>query len=406
LNSSLMEGFDSSNFVLFVLLLSAVALGFWMGNWQFPGSRKSPGKKLKTPPDDYFIGLNYLLNDEPDDAIDIFIDALEVNSGTLETHMALGTLLRRRGKVDRSIAVYLDLLGQSGFNHRQVNEIKINLVQSYIAAGLLDRAEHLLEELRQEKGGIKIKALVNSVHIYQQEKEWNKAIEAVSELIKVCAPVDRSRYQTLASHFYCQLADDEIAREHLSKARELLQKAWHTDRENVRVSIMQAQLEQLCGNYREAIKSYELVTRLAPEFRADVFTALIDCYKKAGKEKGLKKFIESCKQESTDTTVLLGVADCMEKEEGPDQARTYLVGMLEKKPSLRLLLKSIELAEETSPSEGWQYATIRRVLHDYIESKARYQCIDCGFELKTLHWHCPSCSGWGSVKHVRGILGE
>ena len=168
-----MEDSGASNIFLYLLLLAALASGWWLGR----RSSKSGGSYFglgsnKPPTNDYFIGLNYLLNDEPDDAIDIFIESLEINSNTLETHLALGTLLRRRGKVDRSITLYQDLLGKSIFSRSELNEIKISLVQSYISAGLLDRAEHLLKELRNEKGSIKVQALVLSANVYQLEKDW------------------------------------------------------------------------------------------------------------------------------------------------------------------------------------------------------------------------------------------
>lgn len=401
-----MEGSIISDVLLYLLLLGALAFGWWLGRrGRFPaqGSRRRYGI---APSKDYFIGLNYLLNDEPDDAIDIFIDSLEVNSSTLETHMALGTLLRRRGKVDRSIAVYQDLLGQSGFSPGEMQEIKINLVQSYISAGLLDRAEHLLGELRNEKGDIKIKALVQSAHVYQLEKDWQKGVQALTELLKVCPPGMRHEYQHLASHFYCELAEQELDNEHMTQAREYLRLAHAMDKGNVRVSMLGGKLESLCGNHGEAIKHYLQVKKQDPAFMADVFFPLIDSYKSAGMDKGLRKFIENCLQSETNTTVLLGLADYLEKEQGEAAANEFLLQRLERKPSLRLLQQALVLQDATAGGSSRNNALFREVLHEYIDSKAQYCCENCGFELKSLHWHCPSCLRWGSVKHVMGILGE
>ena len=400
-----MEGFNFTDILLYLLLLAALATGWWLGR-RSTAAGTGGRRGGRAPSRDYFIGLNYLLNDEPDDAIDIFIDSLEINSSTLETHMALGTLLRRRGKVDRSIAVYQDLLGRSGFSTAELQEIKINLVQSYISAGLLDRAEHLLGELRKEKGGIKIKALVQSAHVYQLEKDWEKAIQALIELLKVCPPAKRQEYQNLASHFYCELAEQELDNEHMGRAREFLQEAVSMDKGNVRVSMLRGKLETLCGNHGEAIKSYLQVRKQDPAFMADVFSPLVTCYRNAGKQKGLNKFIQNCREEGSNATVLLGLADFLEKEEGAAAAAAFLMEKLEAKSSLRLLLRALSLQVSEDSAAGNENALYRRVLNDYIESKAQYRCQNCGFELKTLHWHCPSCSGWGSVKHVMGILGE
>jgi len=388
--------------LLYFLLLTALGLGWWLGRRRVSGYAQRGG----TPNKDYFIGLNFLLNDEPDDAIDIFIESLEINSSTLDTHMALGTLLRRRGKVDRSIAVYQDLLGRSGFTRDEVNEIKINLVQSYISAGLLDRAEHLLEELRQEKGGIKVKALVHSAHVYQLEKDWMNGVAALTDLLRVCPPGKGQEYQHLASHFYCELAEIELDNGHMSQAREYLQQAWNQDRGNVRVSILRGHLEQRCGNYGEAIKQYLQVKKQDSVFMADVFFPLLECYRKAGKTKGLHKFIESSLESEDHASVLLGLAEHLEQEEGSQAAINFLLRRLERKPSLRLLHQALVLKADLPEDHPENLALFQRVLNSYINSKAQYCCENCGFELKSLHWHCPSCSRWGSVKHVMGVLGE
>jgi len=400
-----------SDLFLYLLLLGAIALGWALGKRPWLGRSSNIARPFRNlPAKDYFIGLNYLLNDEPDDAIDLFIDSLEVNSSTLETHMALGTLLRRRGKVDRSISVYQDLLGQNGFSNAELHEIKINLVQSYIAAGLLDRAENLLEELRREKGAIKIDALVHSANVYQLEKDWLKGVNVLIELIRVCTPADRAHYHNLASHFYCELAEAELNNEHMSRAREFLQLAAGMDKNNVRVSILRGQLENSCGNYREAIKSYLLVKKQDSAFMAEVFYPLLHCYKNDGKEKNLRKFIDTCIAEEKNTSVLLGIAEYLQKENGEQQARDFLLRQLEGKPSLRLLLQTLSLSgtnsETDSETNSDPIGLYRQVLTEYIESKAQYQCVNCGFELKSLHWQCPGCSRWGTVKHVMGILGE
>lgn len=400
-----MEDSSLNNIFLYLLLLASLALGWWLGrrkNFISAGSVNKSGRFALEK--DYFLGLNYLLNDEPDDAIDIFIDSLEINSGTLETYMALGMLLRRRGKVDRSIAVYQDLLGQSNFSSDEFNEIKLQLVQSYIAAGLLDRAEHLLAELRLQKGLVKLKALELSANVYQLEKDWLEGVNALSELLKVCAPADRNSCQNLASHFYCELAEAEIENERLSRARDYLRQASAMDKHNTRVSMLFGSLEALSGNYKEAIKNYMRVKKLDPSFLADVFAPLIECYEKTGKQNELNKFIENTMSEEKDTSVLIALASYLEKERGQEQARQYLLGKLEQNPSLRLMMQSIALDASAEAGQS-EHSLFLQVLKENLENKAQYQCSNCGFELKNLLWHCPSCSRWGLIKHVRGMLG-
>ncbi|MDG2176924.1 MAG: hypothetical protein P8M72_12460 [Gammaproteobacteria bacterium] len=401
-----MESNDASNFILYLLLLAALAVGWWLGR----RSNKSVGSVFglvsrKTPTNDYFIGLNYLLNDEPDDAIDIFIDSLEISSNTLETHLALGTLLRRRGKVDRSIALYQDLLGKSNFSRTELNEIKISLVQSYISAGLLDRAEHLLKELRNEKGDIKVQALVLSANVYQMEKDWQEGVNALLELLKMCPSSKRSTYQNLASHFYCEMAEEALENEHMSRARDYLRNAVALDKNNARVSILFGRLEGLCGNYKEAIVNYLRVKKQDASFMADVFAPLVECFQQAGKEKALRNFIDESIQEESNTSVLLELAKFLEQERGQEEARNYLLQRLGSKSSLRLLLQTLALDDASGRIQEDKQLFLR-VLKENIEGKAQYQCTNCGLEMKSLLWHCPSCSQWGNVKHVVGISGE
>ena len=401
-----MEDSGASNIFLYLLLLAALASGWWLGR----RSSKSGGSYFglgsnKPPTNDYFIGLNYLLNDEPDDAIDIFIESLEINSNTLETHLALGTLLRRRGKVDRSITLYQDLLGKSIFSRSELNEIKISLVQSYISAGLLDRAQHLLKELRNEKGSIKVQALVLSANVYQLEKDWQEGVDALLELLKVCSSGKRSTYQNLASHFYCEMAEEELENEHMSRARDFLLSAVSLDKNNARVSILLGRLESQCGNYKEAITNYLRVKKQNASFMADVFTPLVECYQQAGKEKELRNFIDESIQGESGTSFLLELAKYLERERGQEDARKYLVQQLGSKSSLRLMLQTLAL-DDVSDSILEDKHLFLKVLKENIEGKAQYQCTNCGFEMKSLMWHCPSCSQWGNVKHVMGVSGE
>lgn len=402
-----MSGLDGTDILLFLLFLGALAVGWWLGSRRPPFLRRAAVNAYKgTPSRDYFIGLNYLLNDEPDDAIDIFTDFLEVNSSTLETYMALGKLLRRRGKVDRSIAVYQELLGKGGFSRAQLNDVKLNLVQSYVAAGLFDRAEHILEELRQEKGNVRIRALVHAANIAQQERDWPKGVEALTELIRYCAPDQRAGYQFLASHYYAELALEELNNDRYARAREILVQAAAMDRGNPRVSMMRGQLEAACGNHREAIKHFLKVKKQNPVFMTDVFDALLACYRQAGKEKGLKKFVHACMAEDNGTSVLVGLADYLREEEGIDKAREFLLARLDRKSSLRLLQALLALEPESDESKNREMALFRNVLDKYLENQPQYRCDNCGFELKSLYWQCPSCAEWGTIAHVQGMLGE
>ena len=170
----------------YMLLLVAVTAGWLLGRFSAAKSSREKPPSLDLF-QNYFVGLNYLLNDEPDEAIDTFIKALEINSETIETHLALGALLRRRGKVDKAINVHQALLARPNLEPNFTNLVRLQLALNYIAAGLLDRAERLLKEVLEDGGEAKWDALAQLITIYQTEKEWEKAIASSTELLKEAA---------------------------------------------------------------------------------------------------------------------------------------------------------------------------------------------------------------------------
>src|SRR5690554_3258183 len=206
---------------MLLLMLLALAAAWYLG--RLNRSRSRPARQNGGR--DYFIGLNYLLNEQPDEAIDTFIAALEVNTDVFETHLALGTLLRRRGKVDKSIVVYQKLLERPGLGEYDASRIKLELLRSYIAAGLLDRAETLLGELGDAGPELRHAALLQAISLYQLERDWVRAVQSAEELLRIASVRERSRYQVMASHFQCELAELAIAEERYDEALLNLKKA-------------------------------------------------------------------------------------------------------------------------------------------------------------------------------------
>lgn len=358
---------------------------------------------------DYFIGLNYLLNDEPDGAIDIFISSLELSAKTLQSCLALGTLLRRRGKVDRSISVFQELLAWPQLSSDELDNVKVELVKSYIAAGLLDRAEGLLEELQSANSEIKKQALVQGLTVYQLEKDWLKGIATLEELLKICVSSQRGLYLKQASHFFCELAEGEIAVQHNASAREYLKKAFQMDKNNVRTSILLGKLEIHLKNYKEAIKALSRIKQQDKKFVSEAFPLILNCYQKSAQNKKLQKFIQEGLDSSSSAIVLLGITGYIEEESGRQAASDFLLEKLKERPSLRMLSRALLLAANRSDGNDKVGSTpdvidteslllFHNILKDYIKTQALYRCDNCGFQLKSLHWMCPGCSSWGDVK--------
>lgn len=380
----------------FLLVLIAIGLA-WLAGYRsrfhhFPGLKRSPQQ-------DYFVGLNYLLNDEPDDAIDIFIEALEVNSDTLATHLALGTLLRRRGKFDRSISHYQQLLDSGNFSGREQSEIKIQLVRSFISAGLLDRAERLLEELMNTPPVLREVALGLAITVFQKEKEWQKALAAATELQKVCASHRRPEIQLQASHFYCELADVALKAGDLELAREELKKALQTCRHNVRIYLMMGRLESMAGAPKEAVKALLKVGQFDPAFAHEAAEELQLNLQKAGIDRQLGGLADDGAEEGSEARQILDSVADIARQQGEDEALNFLLPQLRAKPSLSLLAQSLALAAKREPRTQSRVLELgASLLGQHLLNSPHYRCENCGFELKSMHWLCPGCSRWGLVK--------
>jgi lipopolysaccharide assembly protein B len=387
---------QSASLFSFALVLIAIGLAWVVGYrsrfYKFPGLKRNLEQ-------DYFVGLNYLLNDEPDDAIDIFIEALEVNSATLATHLALGTLLRRRGKVDKSIAHYQSLLQSSEFSSREISEIKIQLVRSFIAAGLLDRAERLLEDLVSTPPAIREVALGLAINVFQKEKDWQKALAAATDLLKICTPHRKQEIQLQASHFYCELAEIAMKGGNLEMARDELKRAAQLYRHNVRIYLMQGRLESLGENPREAVKALLKVGQFDPAFAHAAAEELRLNLQKTGMEKQVSPLLESDAKVANESSQILDSVAEIIRQQGEEEALNYLLPQLKARPSLSLLSQSLSLAIKRDAKVQANVLELgASLLGQHLLHSPHYRCENCGFELKSMHWLCPGCSRWGMVK--------
>ena len=386
---------DEGNIFQSLLILIAVVLAWYSGyrmQIRFKSSQSNYDNK------DYFIGLNYLLNDEPDQSIDAFISSLEINSNTLESHLALGNLLRRRGKVDGSIAVYQKLLADSQLKNAELNQVKLGLVKSYVAAGLLDRAEKLIDELKVADTKIQIAALNMGLTVYQLEKEWQKAIKVANDLLKLSVQNERHEIQVKASHFYCELAEKELEFQHYNQAKEYLNNAVNMDRANVRTSLVLGKLEFEQANYKMAIKTLLKISNQDPSFTVEAFDLIIASYQALNNHQKLQKFIESSLEEPLSAALLLKIIKYIKDTESREKAKEILFQRIEANPSIELLGQAILLNDNTESDPNAE--KFHEILTSYLENKTKYQCGSCGFELKNLHWQCPGCSEWGFIKPI------
>lgn len=386
---------------LLLLIVVALAAAWYLGRRSLPVTASRARPEL---PNDHFIGLNYLLNDEPDEALDTFIAALEINTSSIETHMALGTLLRRRGKVDKSITVYQSLLQRPRLAVAELQRIQLELMRSYVAAGLLDRAERLLEELDRAGPELRRQALMQAVNLFQLEQEWGKAAQCSEELLQLCPPRERAVWQLRASHYYCELAEQDLARQRYDEARAQLRKARRLASRNARVSLLLGRLEMALENFREAVKALLSVKQQDPDFASETAVPLLESYRRSGSQRNLRRFIQDSLEDQPSASFLLALADHLDREEGSRAALDFLLSRLRGKSSLRIMHRALVLLDQEAGQEELQL--FRRILDEYFRSHYAYQCRNCGYEAKNLHWLCPGCAEWGMIRRQVGLTGE
>ncbi|MDO3382548.1 lipopolysaccharide assembly protein LapB [Gilvimarinus algae] len=391
--------------VLFAALFVSVAVGFALGRLS---RRHLQSQYPKDYALNYYKGLSYLFNEQPDSAIDAFIGSLEVNSDTLETHLALGNMLRRRGEVTKAIKIHQNLLARPGLNTRQQHESQLELARDYIKSGLLDRAEALLLELVKISSAYKQAALEHLIEIYQDENEWDNAISAASQLDgKHYRPKSGLGLKQLQAHFACEQAQEDMAQRNFSKARTHLQEALGFDSDSARASLLFARLEIHQSRFREALDHLHKIPQQDADYLIEALDMICECYEKIGEPKALQKYLRSLLAEYPSNSLVIKIAERLRWLENDYVAADFIAEQLKQRPSIRTLNRLVELHLPHSEGRAKENLQLLKQLVDrVIEEKPSYCCNKCGFTGNSLHWLCPGCKTWGSVRPIRGVAGE
>lgn len=383
---------------LLVLVLVAIAIGFALGR----RSRRLPEDSDAPSLEPHYIqGLNYLLNEQPDAAIDTFIDALDVNTETLETHLALGNLLRKRGEVGRAIKIHQNLLARPGLGGEQSRQVQLELSRDFIKSGLLDRAEMLLKELVETTvHPMRTQCLEYLIEIYRDEKEWQTGIEMINQLPGRRFSRLPDEWRLVQSHFYCELAEEALKRSDYLTARRQLKAASLADKQSARASLLLAELEYRLGQYKEAIKALKQVFYQDPALLPEALPLLVTCYRATGRLPQLRAYLNELLEQGASIPVVMALAELMAKDEGVVPAAKFLGVSVAKSPSLKAAeqMLSLQLAGYQNPPEGLALADT--VIRRLQKASPQYRCHNCGFAGQHMHWLCPSCKTWSNIKPV------
>ncbi len=389
-----------SIYVAFLLLLAVGFLAGWLVSRQ-TGARRS-GARVNALSSDYFRGLNYLLNEQQDKAIEVFLKLAEYNRDTVETHLALGNLFRRRGEVDRAIRVHQHLVSRSNLSDQMKTVALLELGEDYMRAGLLDRAETLFSDLAAMDAHAP-SALQHLISIYQHERDWHKAIEQARRLEAMNGESQASNI----AHFYCELTEQARLHGAHKDAESYLREAFRHDPENVRAHMIKGRILASDGKYRDAVEMFEHAIDCDVTFVPDILSMLLDVYTRSDQEARAEAFLQELISRYHGISPVLALAALYRKRKGERAGTEFLTAQLRRRPSVRGLMALIDTTIDTMPDDVQEnFLILRDLTRKLLEGQAMYRCGRCGFGAKAHHWQCPSCKQWGTVRPIHGVSNE
>ncbi|MCB1957583.1 MAG: lipopolysaccharide assembly protein LapB [Rhodocyclaceae bacterium] len=340
-------------------------------------------------PRSYLSGLNFLLNEQQDKAIDAFIEAVKIDPQTIELHFALGSMFRRRGETDRAIRMHQNLVDREDISEEQRLQALGELGQDYLKAGLLDRAEAVFVRLRETRlADVAFKYLIE---IYQQEKDWQKAIDIIGALPET----DQLQWRKEVANFHCELAANAMANSRFDDARDALAQAMSLNRQCVRASILAGDLAVEQGDDEGALEHWKKIEKQNPIYLALVAERVMDAYRRLEQvEKGLQ-LLQAWLEHHPSLDLLDEVFQWELEKAGPKAAYQLVREELRRNPTLLGLDKLLEAALLTAPADQRNdIDMVKQLIHGHTRRVARYRCDDCGFKARQFYWRCPACGGW------------
>lgn len=350
-------------------------------------------KESRSLPRSYFEGLNFLLNEQPDRAIESFVVAVKVDPQTIELHFALGGLFRRRGETERAIHMHQNLIAREDLPQDLKLQALAELGQDYLKAGLLDRAEEVFNKL--SNSALADDAKRNLLEIYQLEKDWEKAIAIAAELPDIAS-------QKEVAEYYCELAAAEMIRSRRDAAAAYLRLALERNRQCVRASLLQGDIEIQQENAAAAIENWQGIEQQDPTYLALVAQRLLDAYRKLERRDAGLQLLRGYLERYPSLDLLDVVFQLVLESEGADAAYRLVRDELKRNPTLLGFDKLLEARLlVASPENRPDLDLAKSIVQGYTRRLARYRCDNCGFKARQFYWRCPACGGWESYSPKR-----
>ena len=373
--------------LMYAFLFIAVAIGFVFGRLS-KKTTSALGSIKNTFRGRYLESLNQLLKQEPDVAIESFVENLPVNNETLETHLALGSLLRKRGEVDRAIRIHQNLIARPNLSLRQMEYAQLELALDYKQSGLLDRAESLFNDISGSSNyAVKHLCYENLVELYQIEQEWLKAINTAELLCNKKNKKQSDKWRRLQAHFCCELADKAWKQDAFEECNKWTEKALVHCKQFPRACLLKVKIALRHNTPKEALHWLEQV-----KIQSDYFNSFLPlaeaCFKQLGAPQKHLRFLKETYLTQPSFQLLLPIADSIYEERGAKTAILFLQEELNKEPQLALLSRTLEVIDLNS----LEYVHLKNVVEEFLPPA--FQCRHCGFQGIGQYWCCPTCNTW------------
>jgi lipopolysaccharide biosynthesis regulator YciM len=374
-----------STFLLAGLFLLLAAAGWALGRFGERDEEEAP------PPlnVDYLKGLNFLLNEQTDQALEHFLEMVRVDDKTIETHFALGSLFRRRGEVDRAIRIHQNIIARPDLASEQRDQALFSLAKDYLHAGLLDRAEKLFVRLSQGSR-YQVQALESLCRIYEQEKEWQKAIDAGQQLETLGG---RSLALQIA-HYYCELAEEGAASNDYAAARKYVKKAQAGRPRTMRGALTRAHIARETDDHKTAIRLYQRIIDEHTYLISEALPEIVATYEKEGSMSGLDKALRSMLDKNPDMRSLVAYTAIVNDIENIPIIDECVEKYLLDEPTLSEFVDLHTFSKGNGAKQSEALSKVRSALSKLASATPRYQCQECGFSSQRLLWQCPSCRNW------------
>jgi lipopolysaccharide biosynthesis regulator YciM len=345
----------------------------------------------------YLEGVRFLLDDEPDRALEVFLGLAELDDAAVDIHFALGSLYRRRGEVDRAIRVHQHIVDRPGLDQRHRDAARTELARDYFRAGLYDRAEKLFHELAEGSKDPEV-SLAHLVRIYEMQHDWSQAAAAHEKLRAVGVP----QQPVAIAHYYCELAEAAIADKDYETARQHLRSARREQRDFGRSAILRGDLARLQGQPLLAVQLYRRVVKRDFHLLALVLPRLAEASREAGDPQEFDAAIAELIRQGAGNHAEIAYAAIVSGYYDDPLILGCVREMLTIDSDLRDMAAAF-LPEGTAHLSDERVRAIGGALRNVVLRHARYRCSECGIDSSAFLWHCPGCHSWDTLRGVAAL---